>query len=287
MKIVNQIDNLGSIYPNIFLTIGNFDGVHLGHRKIVKTVISHAAQYGGTSVVLTFHPHPSKILAPAKGLQFITTLAEKKDALRSLGLEVLLVAEFSRQFSRITPSEFISEVLHLKLKTKYLAIGPDWAFGRDRAGGLLLLKEMSHRYGYRVEVVEPVVIGDTVVSSTNIRDFLASGDVGRAADLLGRPFSVYGRISQEDQMGSEEENSRPFFIEVDEDKLIPPDGTYRLELKTPEDCSSQAIATDCCIRSSYREEGQKRISISPLGGDFQSFKGKWSREVEIRFREKK
>jgi riboflavin kinase/FMN adenylyltransferase len=185
----------------------------------------------------------------------------------------------------MSPSEFISEVLHFQLKTKYLSVGPDWAFGRDRAGDLILLKEMSHRYGYQMEVVEPVVIGDTVVSSTSIRDFLASGDVGRAADFLGRPFSVYGRISEEDHSASEEENPRPFFIEVDADKIIPPDGAYRLELKTPQDPTSRATVADCCIGSSYGEDG-KRISISPLGGDFQSFKGKWSREVEIRFREK-
>ena len=286
MEIINRIGNLGSTHPNIILTMGNFDGVHLGHQKIVKRVISQAAQYKGTSVVLTFHPHPSKVLANGRYLQFLNTPEEKKDVLRSLGLDILLVAEFNRGFSRLTPSEFITDILHRQLKTKCLVIGPDHAFGHDRSGGIDLLREMGDLYGYEVEVVEPLRVQDTPVSSTVIRNLLSKGEVGRAADLLGRPYSVHGDLLGKQQLLMEDGPSHFYFVEVDADKLIPPDGNYRVDLRDRNGYSFYEMTLGFGLKESNMGEETKKIGINPLEESSPFFAIEGLGELEIRFKEK-
>ena len=281
MEIINRVDNLAIIYPNIILTMGNFDGVHLGHRKIIKRVVSHAAQTEGTSVALTFHPHPSKILTPSRKLDFLTTPKEQEKVFRSLGLDLLLIIEFNREFSRLTPSEFIADILSLHLKIKLLVIGPDHSFGRDRAGGVGLLKEMAPCYGYRVEVVQPLRVQDFLVSSTSIRNLLAKGEVEKASHLLGRPYEVGGKVFRRE--GAEEDRSLLSLVEVDAHKLIPPDGNYCLELKGVKEGSPCETELDCHFTSSYTGGDHKRIDLDPLEGNIKNLANRWSQEIEIRF----
>jgi riboflavin kinase/FMN adenylyltransferase len=176
------------------LTIGNFDGLHVGHRKILETVVDRARQLGGESVLYTFDPHPRKVLQGDGGPKLLTTTGQKLEILEEAGLDWVVLQRFDHEFARTTPEQFVEEQIHRGIGPLEVYVGYDFHFGRDREGSMRLLTERGPHLGFSVTIIPEVTVGDRDVNSTRIRGLIADGDVDEASQLLGRAYSVRGRV---------------------------------------------------------------------------------------------
>ena len=181
-------------------TIGNFDGVHTGHRKILSAVRESARNNGSSSCVITFHPHPQKVLRNLD-IPLLMPIRERLRLLESEGMDYVACYTFNEDISRITAKDFISEILVRKLKVKHLIIGPDFSFGRKREGNAELLNTMGSAYGFETSVISPVYIGSELVSSTAIRNMLKEGDAKKAAMFLGYNYYIEGEVTEGEKRG--------------------------------------------------------------------------------------
>ena len=210
--------------PNAVAAIGNFDGVHLGHREIFRLVREEAAAIGGGSVVITFIPHPLKVLRVGKELHLITTYAEKESLIAAAGLDYLVVIPFTPEFAAVSARDFVREVLVDAIGVRKLVIGYDYAFGRNREGNVQLLTQLGAEYGFGVEILPPFGNHTTVYSSSAIRRMIAAGDVRGAAPLLGRYYSLTGRVVHGQHRGKG--LGFPTANVASDKDLLPPAGVY-------------------------------------------------------------
>jgi riboflavin kinase / FMN adenylyltransferase len=188
-------------WPQAAVTVGNFDGVHRGHQALVSAVVRAARAAGGTALALTFDPHPSRVLSPDRAPAALMTLEQKAEVLGSLGLDQVVALAFTAETAAAPPEEFAREVLHDVLGARTVVVGSNFRFGRGRAGDLALLQELGGSLGFRVEGVAPVLHEGAPISSTRIREALARGAVGAAAELLGRAYFVDGVVGRGDGRG--------------------------------------------------------------------------------------
>lgn len=226
LRIYNSIEEFGGC-PNAVVTIGTFDGVHAGHLHIIRKLIELAAAGNGETIVLTFFPHPRLVLQPEDNdLKLITTMTERTRLLEREGIDHLIIQPFSYDFSRLSATEFVRDVLVEKLGTKTLVIGYDHHFGRNREGSYRDLEEMAPMYNFQLEEISKKLIDEVAVSSTKIRAALLEGDVRTANRLLGHDFSLEGTVVEGDRIG----NTIGFptaNIQISEKyKLIPAHGIY-------------------------------------------------------------
>ncbi|MET3114810.1 riboflavin kinase/FMN adenylyltransferase [Pedobacter sp. CG_S7] len=235
MKIYHHLSEFKKL-NNAVVTIGTFDGVHYGHQKIVKRLCELAKTTGGESVILTFFPHPRLILDPEnQDLKMINTISEKAVILADLGVDHLIIIPFTRDFSNLSAKEYINNVLVNTLGTKYIIVGYDHRFGKDRKGGMPELEEYAKVYDYKIEVIKEQDINDVAVSSTKIRQALLEGNVALAAQYLGYHFSLEGRVIKGDKIGRTIGfPTANIFIE-ETYKLIPSDGIYAVTVKMEND----------------------------------------------------
>ncbi len=194
MRIIRGIKSLSEQLPAPVLTLGNFDGVHLGHQAIFEKVIERSRAIGGTSVAFTFEPHPLKVLTPERSPRLLNTFHGKMRLLELAGLDVVICAKFTRTFADQNPEDFAREVLHKTIGVREVYVGYDYAFGRGREGSIDSLKRMGKTYGFEVGVIEPVRIDTIVVSSSVLRDLISNGKIEEASKLLGRPYSIEGEV---------------------------------------------------------------------------------------------
>ena len=183
------------------MTIGNFDGLHVGHRAIMKTVLSRARDLGGEAVVFTFDPHPRKVLHPERAPRLLTTLDQKLELLEEMGIDVAIVEPFDREFAELEPKTFVREYIHRRIRPMEVYVGYDFHFGRDREGSMRLLTETGPRLGFSVTIFPEVTIDGRDVNSTRIRELITAGDVVEATRLLGRPFRVRGTVVEGQRRG--------------------------------------------------------------------------------------
>lgn len=176
------------------VTVGNFDGVHLGHQALAAAVVEEARRSQGTAVVLTFDPHPSRILSPDRAPSALMTLDQKAEVLRDLGIDCLAVLPFSLALARKTAREFAQEVVQQALRARVVVVGANFRFGRHRSGDVTLLGQLGLELGFAVRGLPPVLHEGAAVSSTRIREALARGEVENARVMLGRPYFVEGRV---------------------------------------------------------------------------------------------
>lgn len=231
MKIYYHIDEFKPI-KNAVVTIGTFDGVHIGHQKIISRLKEVAKQNGGETVILTFFPHPRMILHPDdQNIKLISTLNEKAEKLAALGIDHLIITPFTRDFSNLSPEEYISEVLVRKIGTRHIIIGYDHRFGKDRKGGLEDLQHYAGNFGFEVEEIPEQDINDVAVSSTKIRNAILSGQVNIAQDFLGYPFHLTGKVIKGDQIGRKLGFPTANLYIEESYKLIPSDGIYVVSLE--------------------------------------------------------
>jgi riboflavin kinase / FMN adenylyltransferase len=231
LKIYNHFSEFKKL-NNAVATIGTFDGVHYGHQKIIKRLCELAKSTGGESVILTFFPHPRLIIDPEnQDLKMINTINEKAKILDSLGVDHLIITPFTRDFSNLTPAEYIQNILVDTIGIKHLIVGYDHRFGKDRKGGLQDLEAFSKNFNYKIEQIPEQDINDVAVSSTKIRTALLDGDVALAANYLGYNFSLHGRVIKGDKIGRTIGfPTANIFIE-ETYKLIPSDGIYAVTVE--------------------------------------------------------
>ena len=220
MKVVSGLSDAALSGPCV-LSIGNFDGLHLGHRRILRTVVERARQLRVTPAVLTFDPHPVRVLAPQVAPKLISTLRQKIRLIESAGIDVLFIARFDMEFAALTPEAFVQRYLIDGLHAKALCVGANFTFGHKQAGTTETL-----RHGAKFEVIEvpSVSFRGTVVSSTQIRNYVQSGDVSRAGRLLGRWLEIEGQIVSGDGRGRNV--TVPTINLQPENELIPKQGVY-------------------------------------------------------------
>lgn len=225
MKVHRGLDNLPAFH-NAVLTMGTYDGVHFGHRQIIKRVIELAKEIGGESIMLTYDPHPRIALNPQTKLQLLCTLEEKIEMLVDLGIDHVVIAPFTKEFASIEASDYIEEFLVKHFNPNTIVIGYDHHFGKNRTGNIDLLKEFSPKYGYRVEEISKQTIDDIAVSSTKIRNALLAGQIQTANNLLLAPYSLKGKVIHGNKIGREL-GFPTANIDVQESmKLIPNPGVY-------------------------------------------------------------
>ncbi|WP_423130583.1 bifunctional riboflavin kinase/FAD synthetase [Gaoshiqia sp. Z1-71] len=225
MKIYHDIDDFR--VQNPVLTIGSFDGVHRGHFKIIERLKEIACQNKGESVIFTFYPHPRLVLFPDEGnLRLLTTLDEKIRLFEKAGIEHLIVFPFTKEFSDLSYTDFVREILVKKLKIKSLVVGYDHKFGKNREGGFEMLKNLSLVFNFQVEKLDVLLMDDINISSTKIRDALQQGNISRANKYLGYPFTLHGTVVEGQKLGRKLQFPTANIEASDPHKIIPGFGVY-------------------------------------------------------------
>lgn len=226
MKIYTDISQFTPLKKAV-VTIGTFDGVHIGHQELLRKLRESAKSIGAETVILTFFPHPRMIIHPEdQGIRLINTVKEKIELLEAIGIDHLIITPFTRDFSNLSPEEYIEEILVKRIGTSKISIGYDHRFGKNRAGSLADLNKLATKFGYEVEVIPEQDIQQAAVSSTRIRQALLTGNIASATELLGHTFSLEGRVIRGDQIGRTLGYPTANLYVEEPYKLIPADGIY-------------------------------------------------------------
>lgn len=226
MKVF-QFDAKLPPFTHPVITMGTFDGVHIGHQTIINRLNELAHERGGESVLLTFHPHPRLVLNPADtDLQLLNTLDEKIHWLEHFGLDNLVIAHFSKSFSQTSPKDYIQYVLVDKFNPEVVVIGYDHHFGKDRTGGLEEMQQFSEVFGYRVIEIPKQLVDDLSVSSTKVRQAVSAGELTVATKLLGHPYSLSGKVVTGHGVGVKLGYPTANLLVEDPNKLVPGTGIY-------------------------------------------------------------
>ncbi len=231
MKIFRSIDEI-ELDQSTALTVGTFDGVHRGHQEVLSLLGRRARELDCLEVLVTFHPHPQFVVGPKHGkeLQLLTDLDEKLELLNQLRFPAVVVIPFTREFSQTSYQDFVKDILVKKLHVKMMAIGYDHAFGRNREGHREQLEKMGEKYNFMVEVVPPYYMDEEIVSSTLIRQNLNDGNVMRANELLGRHYSIQGKVVTGQRRGRDL-GFPTANIQVNQShRLIPKEGVYAVDV---------------------------------------------------------
>ncbi len=230
MRIFNNISETKEL-TNTIVTIGTFDGVHLGHQKIINRLLELKKQYGGETLLFTFDPHPRKVLFPNQNdLKLITTTEEKCDLLKQFGIDNVLVFPFTKEFSQMSASDYISNIISEKLKTKTLVIGYDHHFGTNREGNINTLKQVCEKHNFNVEEISAKEIDQLNVSSTRIRKAIEDGNIEIANRFLGYTFFIKGQVVKGKQLGRTIGYPTANVQINDIDKIKPKTGVYAVKV---------------------------------------------------------
>jgi len=268
----------GGARPYPVATIGNFDGHHIGHRSLLRLVVDAARAAQGTAMVLTFDPHPVKILAPHVGLRFLTSPEEKLAHFQEAGIDEVVLLSFDDAFAALSPEAFAADVLAHGLGVKELFVGQHFAFGHKRAGKISDLTALGNRLGFAVHPLSPVVAEGGIVSSTRIRQLIQDGDVLKAAVLLGRQYALEGIVSAGAQRG-ESLGWPTANLRLPSDRVIPPDGVYATV--TMVDCRRYDSIGYIGTRPTF-DAGERLLEVNILDGAHELY----GRSIAVEFVER-
>src|SRR5438067_7913526 len=229
MRILRSIPELSQLPSPVFLAIGVFDGVHLGHQAVISTSAEHARAVNATPVVVTFDPHPEKILRPDKAPHLLTATPYKVALIRALGVRHLLIISFDKHFAATEPEDFVQQLVQHSKPLREICVGHEWSFGRNRRGNLELLKKLGAQFHFEVVGVPPLKANGEVVSSTAIRKAIEKGDFTRAAAMLGREYTILGTVTRGDNLGKK--IGFPTANLSAHSEQFPPNGVYVAEAK--------------------------------------------------------
>jgi len=229
MKILRSISELASLPGPLFLAIGVFDGVHLGHQAVISTSANHATAAAGTAVVVTFDPHPVKVLRPDNAPHLLTATQHKIALIRDLGVAHLLVLHFDRAFAATSPEDFVRQLVENSKPLREICVGHEWSFGKGRAGNLALLKQLGEMQDFNVIGVEAVKVNGEVVSSTAIRKAVEEGNLIKATQMLGREYTILGTVVRGEQLGRK--LGFPTANLSAHSEQFPPNGVYAVEAR--------------------------------------------------------
>ena len=249
------------------LALGNFDGLHRGHLKIIDRVKRGAVEHGGTAMAMTFDPHPPRVVRPDKAPPLLMTLPQRLEALDHAGIHAIAVVPFTRELSQWEPETFVRAVLVDWLRVSEVWVGANFLFGHDRSGNFSLLRTLGQRYGFRAEKIDPVRYKEFVVSSTRIRRLVAEGRVDEAGALLGHAYALVGTIVEGKRRGRE--LGFPTANLRTENELIPPHGVYATTLTI--DGIVRAAVTNVGVNPTFGEGNATSIETHVLGYDGQLY----------------
>lgn len=267
-------------FGNPVITLGTFDGVHLGHRAILEAVIRQAQAAGGQSILITFEPHPRKVLFPEQELKILTPLDEKVRLIQEAGIEHVVVAPFTKAFSQLSADKYIEDFLVRYFHPEVIVIGHDHHFGHDRKGNIALLEAFAAPCGFKVCQISEQLINDAAVSSTKIRKALAQGAVVAAREMLGRPYSFKGSVVHGQQLGAQLGYPTANLEPLCADQLLPANGVYAITALL----DGQALKgmMNIGVRPTVSKEMERRIEAHLFGFSAEIY----GRELEIFFVEK-
>ena len=269
MRIFRDLIDLAE-FKNSVVTIGTFDGVHLGHQKILNKLKNEANDINGESLLFTFYPHPRMVVFPeSHNLKLIQTIDEKIESLREFGLDNLIIYPFTKEFSRLTAFEFVRDILVDKLKVKKLVIGYDHQFGRNREGDIEFLKETANIFDFEVIEISAEEINEVNVSSTKIRNSIMNGNIARANEFMGKPFQVQGKVIQGKKLGREIGYPTINLQLNNEHKIMPLDGVYAVEVRIAglKHFGMMNIGINPTINAPYEEEKKYEVHLFDFDQD--------------------
>ena len=229
MEILRSIPELERLRGPLFLAIGVFDGVHRGHQAVISTSADHAATSNGTPLVVTFDPHPEKVLRPQAAPHLLSATQHKIALIRALGVEHLLIITFNKQFAATEPEDFVQKLVTHSKPLQEICVGHEWSFGKNRRGNLDLLKKLGAKFNFDVVGIPPVKINGAVVSSTAIREAIEKGDLAKAAEMLGREYTILGTVTRGDNLGKK--IGFPTANLSAHSEQFPPNGVYVAEAR--------------------------------------------------------
>jgi riboflavin kinase/FMN adenylyltransferase len=229
MKTIYGIGNLKRPFRNAALSIGVFDGVHLGHQALIKRTVRRARALKGDAVVMTFDPHPVQVLHPQQYVPLISTLEHRLSLIERLGVDACIVIRFTKQFARLSPEGFVKKYLMEYIRPREIFVGCDFLFGNHRRGDLNVFKECGQKYGFQLNVVHSIEQHEEKISSTQIRQSIHEGRLSQAAALLGRPFSVMGIVQKGQSRGTH--LGFPTANVYPQNEILPPNGVYAVRVE--------------------------------------------------------
>lgn len=230
MKIIDGIENIKQQLPYPVLTLGNFDGVHLGHQAIFRMLKERAREMNGTSIVYTFVPHPMRVIAPERAPKLLTNYKEKIKLIEESGIDVIICTNFTKEFANISAEDFVKEILCKILNVKEILIGSNYLFGKGRKGSPELLKKLGKECGFSVTIIDEINVDNSALSSSRIRTLIAKGRVDEANLFLGRHYSVDGIVVEGAKRGKSLLNT-PTANLLTANELLPKDGVYAVTVE--------------------------------------------------------
>lgn len=231
MEIIRYSKNIILPKKSRYIALGVFDGVHLGHQKLIKLTVDKAKKNDGISIVVTFDPHPDKIINPESDIFFLTTLEERINLIKDLDVDIFLIIKFDNKMSKMLPEDFLSKILADGLQTKELFVGFNYKFGFQGKGNVDFLREYGKLYKLKTNILKPMVIDKAIISSTIIKDYIKLGEIGKAKKLLGHNITISGKVVSGKSRGRKLLNFATANIETSLDKILPANGVYFVEIK--------------------------------------------------------
>jgi riboflavin kinase/FMN adenylyltransferase len=276
MEVLRSIPELERLRGPLFLAIGVFDGVHRGHQAVISTSADHARETNGTPVVVTFDPHPEKVLRPEGAPHLLTATQHKIALIRALGVEHLLIISFDKQFAATEPEDFVQQLVTHSKPLREICVGHEWSFGKKRRGNLDLLKKLGANSDFDVVGIPPVRINGAVVSSTAIRQAVENGDLTKAAEMLGREYTILGTVTHGDNLGKK--IGFPTANLSAHSEQFPPNGVYAAEAKIDGELHRGVI--NLGVRPTVSEGKSERVLEIHL---FDFNRDIYGVDVEVRF----
>lgn len=231
MEIIRYSKNIILPKKDKYIALGVFDGVHLGHQKLIKLTVDKAKENDGIGIVVTFDPHPDKIINPESDIFFLTTLEERINLIKDLDVDIFLIIKFDNKMSKMLPEDFLSNILADGLQTKELFVGFNYKFGFQGKGNIDFLREYGKLYKIKTNILKPMVINNTIISSTIIKNYIKLGEIGKAKKLLGHNITISGKVVSGKSRGRKLLNFATANIETSLDKILPANGVYLVEIK--------------------------------------------------------
>jgi riboflavin kinase/FMN adenylyltransferase len=276
METLRFIPELERLRGPLFLAIGVFDGVHRGHQAVISTSADHSRATNGTPVVVTFDPHPEKVLRPEHAPHLLTATKHKIALIRDLGVGNLLIINFDKQFAATEPEDFVGALVAHSKPLQEICVGHEWSFGKNRRGNLELLKKLGAKFNFEVVGIPPVRINGAVVSSTAIRQAIEKGDFEKAAEMLGREYTILGTVTHGDNLGKK--IGFPTANLSAHSEQFPPNGVYAAEAKIDNELHRGVI--NLGVRPTVSSGKSERVLEIHL---FDFNREIYRRDMEVRF----
>jgi len=267
MKIFRSLAELPRDFGPSVITIGNFDGVHIGHQQIMRRVAASAREHGGTAAALTFHPHPTRLVAPARAPRLLTTPEQRAGLMLDQGLDRVLILPFTPEIAGLTPEQFVRDILSGMFNARSVLVGDNFRFGNRAAGDAHTLQELGRKFGFSGEIIHPIAWRGRVVSSSEIRQSIESGHVSRACRMLGRPYALEGIVVPGAGIGSKQ--TVPTLNLETNAEVLPKTGVYITETRERGSSRHWPSITNVGYRPTFNGHGLtiETFLLAPLEGE--------------------